>query len=60
MPDHRDEFAVAARLDPQNAETVFPIVVCNALNEARKHFLGRWVRLRFHDNWRPICCRQGG
>jgi hypothetical protein len=51
----RDEFSVAARLDPQNAETIFPIVVRNALDEARQHFLGRWVRLRFHADCHVSC-----
>ena len=55
MPDHRDEFAVAACLDPQNAETVLVIVVGDALDEARQHFLGRWFRLRLHANCRVIC-----
>ena len=40
VPDHGDEFAVAARLDPQNAEAVLVIVVGDALDEARQHFLG--------------------
>ncbi len=55
MPDHRDEFAVAACLDPQNTVTVLLIVVRDALDEARQHFLGRWFRLRFHDNCRLTC-----
>src|SRR5450631_683643 len=55
MPDHRDEFAVAARLDPQNAETIFSIVVRNALDKARQHFLGRWVRLRFPADCHISC-----
>jgi hypothetical protein len=54
MSDHRDEFAVAACLDPQNAETVLLIVVRDALDKARHHFQGGWVRPRFHDNCRVI------
>jgi hypothetical protein len=34
MPDHRDEFAVTACFDPQNAETVLLIVVRDTLDEA--------------------------
>jgi hypothetical protein len=41
MPGHRDEFAVPACLDPQNAETVLLIVVRDAFDEARQDFLGR-------------------
>ena len=37
---HRDQFAVAACLDPQHAETVLFIVMVNALDEARQHFRG--------------------
>src|ERR1700737_1953878 len=55
MPDRRDEFAVAAGLDPQNAETVLLIVVRDALDESRQHFRGGWVWLRFHNNCRVIC-----
>ena len=40
VTDDRDQFAVAARLDPKNAETVLLIVVRDALDEARQHFLG--------------------
>jgi hypothetical protein len=52
MPTRRDELAVAARLDPQNAETVLLNVVRDALDEARQHFLGGWFRLRLHVD----CC----
>ena len=39
MPNHGDEFTVAACFDPQNAEAVLRIVVRNALDEARQNFL---------------------
>ena len=39
VPNHGDEFTVAACLDPQNAEAVLLIVVRNALDEARQNFL---------------------
>ena len=35
------DFAVAACLDPQNAETVLLIVVGDALDESRQHLPGR-------------------
>jgi hypothetical protein len=46
MPDHRDEFAVTACFDPQNAETVLLIVVRDTLDEARQHLQGGRVGLR--------------
>jgi hypothetical protein len=36
------------------------IAVRDALDEARQHFPGGWARLRFHDNWRLICCASAG
>jgi len=55
MADHRDKFAMAACLDPQNVETVLFIVVRDVLDEARQEFLGRWFRLGFHADRRIIC-----
>jgi len=60
MPDQRDQFAVAACLDPQNTETVLLIVVGDALGEARQHFLGRWLRPRLHVDCRVICFASAG
>jgi hypothetical protein len=40
VPDHCDQFAVAACLDSQNAEPVLFIVVGDALDEAGQNFLG--------------------
>ena len=40
MADHRHEVTMPARLGPQNAEAVLGIVVGDALDEARQHFLG--------------------
>ena len=39
-PIDRDQFAVAACLDPQNAEAVLVVVERDALDETRQHFLG--------------------
>ena len=36
--DYGDQFAVAARLDPQNAVAIPVVVVCDALNKARENF----------------------
>jgi hypothetical protein len=38
VPDYSDQFAVAARLDPQNAVAIPVVVVCDALNKARENF----------------------
>ena len=38
VPDYSDQFAVAARLNPQNAVAIPVIVVCDALNKARENF----------------------
>ena len=50
VPHHRDQIAVAARLDAENAEAVVAIVVGDALDKARQHFVGRWFSLEFHAN----------
>ncbi len=50
VPHHRDQIAVAARLDAENAEAVVAIVVGDALDKARQHFMGRWFGLGFHAN----------
>src|ERR1035437_9154293 len=55
VPDYSDQFAVAARLDPQNAVAIPVVVVCDALNKARKNFPACWFRLRFHADRRVIC-----
>jgi hypothetical protein len=38
VPDYGDQFAVAARLDPQNAVAIPVVAVCDALNNARENF----------------------
>src|ERR1700722_17536087 len=48
VADDGHEIAVAACLRAQHAETVVGIVVGDALHEARKNFVGRWLRLRPH------------
>ena len=37
-PTDSDQFAMAARLDPQNAEAVLVVVEGDALNKARENF----------------------
>src|SRR4029453_18796796 len=54
VPDHRDQSAVAACPDPQNAEPVLFIVVGDALDEAGQNFLGWWFCLRSHADHRPM------
>jgi hypothetical protein len=46
-----------ARLDAQNAEAVFAVMVGDALNEASRHFLSRWLRLRLHVDGRITSVR---
>ncbi len=41
VTDDGDQFAVAARLDPENAEAVFGVVEGDPLDEAGQNFLGR-------------------
>ena len=41
VPDGGHQFAVAARLDAENAEAVLGVVEGDALDETRQHFLGR-------------------
>ena len=48
VADHGDEIAMAARLDPQNAEAVLGIVERHPLDQAGEHLLGRCFRLRLH------------
>ena len=38
VPHHRDQIAMAARLDAENAEAVVAIVVGDAFNQTRDHF----------------------
>ena len=41
MADDGDEIALAARLDPQNAETILVIMERHSLDEAGEEFRGR-------------------
>jgi hypothetical protein len=41
MSDHGHEITMPARLGAQNAEAVLGVMVSDALDEARQHFLGR-------------------
>ena len=54
VADDRDQIAMAARLDPQNAEAVLGVVEGDPLDQAGQHFLGRWFRLRLHGDCRII------
>jgi hypothetical protein len=55
VPDFSDQFAVAARVDPQDAVAIPVVVVCDALNMTRENFPARWFRLRFHADRRIVC-----
>ena len=48
MADHGHQIAMATGLRHENAEAVLGIVEGDALDEARKHFLGRWLKIGFH------------
>src|SRR6266436_4681108 len=49
MTDNRDQFAGAACLDPQNAETILFVVERDALHETRQHFPIGGYGLGLHD-----------
>ena len=48
MADDRDQIAMTACLDPQNAEATVGIVKGDALDKARQHFLGRGILVVLH------------
>jgi hypothetical protein len=50
----RNEFAVAARLDPNHAKPVVGVLVGDALDQPGEHFPIRWLRLRLHDGHRNV------
>jgi hypothetical protein len=54
MADNRDQFAVAACLDPQNAETIRRVVEGDSLNRTRQHFPIGWYGLGLHDVLRQL------
>ena len=49
MADNRDQVAVAARLDPQNAEAILGVVVGDALDYPRQHLAVGWFGLDLHE-----------
>ena len=51
VADDRDQVAMSARLDAENAEAVLGVVEGHPLDKARQHFLGRGFLLRLHR-----CC----
>ena len=52
MADNGDDITMPARLGPQHAKAILDIMVRDALDEARQHFLGRRFRPRNHaDRW---------
>jgi hypothetical protein len=54
VADHSHDVTMTARLGSQNAKAILDIMVRDALDEARQHFLGRRFRLRNHAD-RRIC-----
>ena len=54
MADNRDQFALAACLDPQNAETVLLVVEGDALDQTRQQLAVGWFGLNFHDPPSPV------
>ena len=55
MADDRYQIAMAACLDPQNAEATVGIVKCDALDKAGEHFLGRGFLLESHRRFKRDC-----
>src|SRR5215470_13866282 len=49
MADNGDQFALAACLDPQNAETVLLVVEGDALDQTSQHLGVGWFGLNFHQ-----------
>ena len=54
MPDDRDQIAMPARLDAQDAEAVVAIVVGDAFNQTGEDFTVRRIRL---IGWSGACQR---
>src|SRR5262249_30872434 len=60
VTDGRNQFAMAARFDPKNTETILGVMERDALDEPRQDFLVRWHR-RLHSalsrprpwQWKP-------
>jgi hypothetical protein len=48
MANHRHDITVTARPGAQNAKAILGIMVGDALDEARQHLLGRWLRMYTH------------
>ena len=55
MADDRDQIAVTACLNPQNAEATVGIVKSDALDEAGEHFLNRGFMLEGHRRFSRDC-----
>ena len=55
MADDSDQVAMAARLDPQNAEATFSIVECDPLDKAGENFLSRGFLLESHRRFKRDC-----
>ena len=49
MADNRNQFALAACLNPQNAETVLLVVEGDALDQTSQHIAVGWFELNFHE-----------
>jgi hypothetical protein len=54
VADDGHQIAVAARLRPENAKAILAIVEGDPLDEAGKHFRGRWFKVGLHADRRII------
>jgi hypothetical protein len=57
VANDRDEIAVTARLDPNDAKAIVGILVGDALNQPGQHFPIGWLWLRLHDGHRSVVAK---
>ena len=50
MADNGHDIGMPARLGPQNAKAILDIMVCDALDDAGKNLLRRFLRRRLHGH----------
>jgi hypothetical protein len=48
MADQGDQLALATGLNPQDAKTIFGVLVSDALDQAGEHLAIGWCRLALH------------
>ena len=56
VPDHRNEFSVAAGLDPQNAEAILFIMVGDTFDQSGQNLAIRWRGRNLHNARHRLGC----